>query len=147
MNISPYFYLKKKNTITYSKSLFYLLTKNSPSDYSTKAIVKNDNIIVPYTIIKQSKIAKEQNVKEIVLLASERPDRNTSIRSTLDLWGLSSYIDYIYTTSELAFLEGLTPIFEGGFLSPSELKKISEILAFVKILIPSNKFKILRSKI
>ncbi len=132
---------KAPNTITYSKSLFYLLTKNSPSDYSTKAVVKNDTIIVPYSIIKKSKQAKEQNVKEIVLLASERPDRNTSVRSTLDLWGLSSYIDYLYTTSELSFLEGLTPIFEGGFLSPSELKRISEILAFVKILIPSSNLK------
>ena len=132
---------KAENTITYSKSLFYLLTKNSPSDYSNKAIVKNDNIIVPYSIIKQSKLAKDQNVKEIVLLASERPDRNTSIRSTLDLWGLSSYIDYLYTTAELSFLEGLTPIFEGGFLSPSELKRISEILAFVKVLIPSSNLK------
>ncbi len=132
---------KEPNTITYSKSLFYLLTKNSPSDYSSKAIIKNDNIIVPYSIIKKSKLAKKENVKEIVLLASERPDRNTSVRSTLDLWGLSSYIDYLYTTAELSFLEGLTPIFEGGFLSPSELKKISEILAFVKVLIPSTNLK------
>ena len=132
---------KDPNTITYSKSLFYLLTKNSPSDYSTKAQIKNDNIIVPYSIIKKSKQAKDLDVKEIVLLASERPDRNTSVRSTLDLWGLSSYIDYLYTTAELSFLEGLTPIFEGGFLSPSELKKISEILAFIKLLIPSTNLK------
>ena len=137
---------KAPNTITYSKSLFYLLTKNIPSDYSSKAVVKNDNIIVPYSIIKKSKIAKDQNVKEIVLLASERPDRNTSIRSTLDLWGLSSYIDYLYTTAELSFLEGLTPIFEGGFLSPSELKRISEILAFLKILIPSSNLNYYENK-
>jgi 7,8-didemethyl-8-hydroxy-5-deazariboflavin synthase CofG subunit len=137
---------KKENTITYSKSLFYLLTKNSPSDYATKAQFKNDAIIVPYTIIKKSKMAKDENVKEIVLLASERPDRITSVRSTLDLWGLSSYVDYIYTTSELAFLEGLTPIFEGGFLSPSELRKISEILAFIKILIPSTNLKYYEQK-
>ena len=115
MNISPYFYLKKKKHHYLFKIIILSTNQKFPSDYSTKAIVKNDNIIVPYTIIKQSKIAKEQNVKEIVLLASERPDRNTSIRSTLDLWGLSSYIDYIYTTSELAFLEGLTPILKADF--------------------------------
>lgn len=137
---------KKQNTVTYSKSLFYLLTKNSPSDYTSKAVVKNDNIIVPYSIIKKSKVAKDQNVKEIVLLASERPDRNTSVRSTLDLWGLSSYVDYLYTTAELSFLEGLTPIFEGGFLSPNELKKITEILAFIKILIPSTNLKYYEAK-
>lgn len=137
---------KEPNTITYSKSLFYLLTKNSPSDYSSKAQFKNDNIIVPYSIIKKSKQAKDLDVKEIILLASERPDRNTSVRSTLDLWGLSSYIDYLYTTAELSFLEGLTPVFEGGFLSPSELKKISEILAFVKILIPSTNLKYYETK-
>ena len=79
-------------------------------------------------------------------MASERPDRNTGVRSTLDLWGLSSYIDYLYTTAELSFLEGLTPVFEGGFLSPSELKKISEILAFVKILIPSTNLKYYENK-
>lgn len=132
---------KDQNTISYSKSIFYLLTKNLPSDYSSKAEVKNDSLIVPYTIIKKSKVAKDQDVKEVVLLASERPDRNTSIRSTLDLWGLSSYVDYLYTTAELSFLEGLTPIFEGGFLSPNELKKLSEILAFLKILVPSSSLK------
>jgi len=137
---------KDADTITYSKSIFYLLTKNLPSDYSSKAEVKNDSLIVPYTIIKKSKVAKDQNVKEIVLLASERPDRNTSIRSTLDLWGLSSYVDYLYTTSELSFLEGLTPIFEGGFLSPAELKKLAEILAFLKILIPSTSLKYYETK-
>ena len=137
---------KDPNTISYSKSMFYLLTKNSPSDYSSKVKVKNDDIIVPYTIIKKSKVAKDENVKEIVLLASERPDRNTSIRSTLDLWGLSSYVDYLYTTAELSFLEGLTPIFEGGFLSPAELKKLSEILAFLKILIPSTNLKYYEEK-
>tara|TARA_A100001015_G_scaffold219974_1_gene247544 strand:+ start:1731 stop:2798 length:1068 start_codon:yes stop_codon:yes gene_type:complete len=131
---------KQKNTITYSKSMFCLLTKQRPSDYAisfTNNKIKNE-LLVPYTVIKKAKIAKEQNVKEIVLLASERPDRNTNIRSTLDLWGLSSYIEYLYTTSELSFLEGLTPIFEGGFLSLAELKRISEMLAFIKLLLPSS---------
>ncbi|MGC6366676.1 MAG: hypothetical protein ACON35_01595 [Candidatus Marinamargulisbacteria bacterium] len=137
---------KDPDTISYSKSIFYLLTKNLPSDYASKAEVKNDTLIVPYTIIKKSKIAKDHDVKEVVLLASERPDRNTSIRSTLDLWGLSSYVDYLYTTAELSFLEGLTPIFEGGFLSPTELKKLSEILAFLKILIPSSSLKYYEQK-
>ena len=123
-----------------------MLTKNLPSDYSSKAEVKNDALLVPYSIIKQSKHAKDLDVKEIVLLASERPDRNTSVRSTLDLWGLSSYLDYLYTTAELSFLEGLTPVFEGGFLSPTELKKLSEILAFVKILIPSSSLKYYETK-
>jgi len=137
---------KKPNSVTYSKSLFYLLTRNLPSDYSSKAVVKNDALLVPYSIIKQSKSAKDQDAKEIVLLASERPDRNTAVRSTLDLWGLTSYVDYLYTAAELSFLEGLTPVFEGGFLSPSELKKIAEILAFVKILIPSSNLKYYESK-
>ena len=55
-------------------------------------------------------------------------------------------MDFIYTNAELAFLEGLTPIFEGGFLSPTELKKISEILAFVKLLIPSSNLKYYEKK-
>ena len=115
---------KQKNTITYSKSMFCLLTKGFPSDYriTEDALMKN-NLLVPYTVIKKAKQAKEKNVKEIILLASERPDKATNIRSTLDLWGLSSYIEYLYTTAELSFLEGLTPIFEGGFLSPLELKR------------------------
>ena len=130
---------KNEKTITYSKTLFYQLTKHSPSDYTIgEAKSKKDDLIVPYSIIKASKVAKEENVKEIVLLASERPDKITKVRSTLDLWGLSSYVDYIYTNAELSFLEGLTPIFEGGFLGPTEIQKISEILAFIKVLIPSS---------
>lgn len=138
---------KNEKTITYSKTLFYQITKNAPSDYTIgEAITKKDDLIVPYSIIKAAKLAKEENVKEIVLLASERPDKITKVRSTLDLWGLSSYIDYIYTNAELSFLEGLTPIFEGGFLGPTELKKISEILAFVKLLIPSSNLKYYEKK-
>ncbi len=148
-DIDPFFVLldeKKPKTITYSKSFFYLLTRNLPSDYTAKPIVKNDSLVVPYTIIKKAKIAKEASVREIVLLASERPDRNTTIRSTLDLWGLSSYVDYLYTTGELGFLEGLVPMFEGGFLSPAEIKKMSEILAFLKILIPSSELAYYQKK-
>jgi 7,8-didemethyl-8-hydroxy-5-deazariboflavin synthase CofG subunit len=138
---------KDPKTITFSKSLFYLVTNTPPSDYNLKKISSSkENINVPYSIIKQSKLAKKENAKEIILLASERPDRNTSIRSTLDLWGLSSYTDYLYTSAELAFLEGLTPIFEGGFLSPSEMKHVSEILAFFKILIPSTNIKYYEEK-
>jgi 7,8-didemethyl-8-hydroxy-5-deazariboflavin synthase CofG subunit len=138
---------KNEKSITYSKTLFYQITRNKPSDYIVGQInPKRDDLIVPYSIIKAAKIAKEENVKEVVLLASERPDKITKIRSTLDLWGLSSYVDYLYTNAELAFLEGLTPIFEGGFLGPTEMKKISEILAFVKILIPSSSIKYYEKK-
>jgi 7,8-didemethyl-8-hydroxy-5-deazariboflavin synthase CofG subunit len=138
---------KNEQTITYSKSLFYILTKNTPSDYTFgKSIANKEDIIVPYSIIKKSQQAKKEGVKEIVLLASERPDRNTNVRTTLDLWGLSSYADYLYTSAELSFLEGLTPIFEGGFLSPHELKKLSEIFAFFKILIPSTNLKYYEEK-
>ncbi len=138
---------KNDKTITYSKTLFYQLTKHSPSDYTIgEAQTKKDDIIVPYSIIKAAKLAKDENVKEIILLASERPDKITKVRSTLDLWGLSSYVDYIYTNAELAFLEGLTPTFEGGFLGPTEIKKISEILAFIKVLIPSSNLKYYEKK-
>jgi 2-iminoacetate synthase ThiH len=138
---------KEPKTITFSKSLFYLVTNTPPSDYNLKTISSTkESLNVPYSIIKRSKLAKKENVKEIVLLASERPDRNTNIRSTLDLWGLSSYTDYLYTSAELSFLEGLTPIFEGGFLSPSEMKHVAEILAFFKILIPSTNLKYYEEK-
>ncbi len=131
---------KQPDTITFSKSIFMILTDNLPSDYLvTKQ--KSDNLLIPYSIIKTAKEAKKENVKEIILMASERPDKITHVRSTLELWGLSSYIDYLYTTGELCFLEGLTPIFEGGFLSASEIKYFSEILAFLKIIIPSSNLK------
>lgn len=137
---------KDPDIVTYSKSVFYLLTQNLPSDYTSRVETKNDRLLVPYTIIKKSKEAKKKNAREIVLLASERPDRNTSVRSTLDLWGLSSYIDYLYTTSELSFLEGLIPVFEGGFLSPLELRQLSEIMAYLKILIPTTNIRYYEKK-
>ena len=47
-----------------------------------------------------------------------------SIRLKLDLWGFSSYADYLYTVAEICFLEGLIPVIDAGVLTPTELKKL-----------------------
>lgn len=127
----------ESNTITYSKVAFVSLTKSLPIDY-LKLKSKLNSIEIPYSIIKTAKKARDEMAKEIIFFASERPDKNSKIRSTLDLWGLSSYSDYLYTTSELVFLEGLTPTFEVGLLSPSEIKRLSEIIAFYRLTMPGS---------
>ena len=125
------------NVITYSKALPFSLTNVNRHSYAYSRVSRPEDLAVPYSSIKVTKEAREQGVREILVWAGERADKYPHIRATLDLWGFYSYVEYIYTVCELAFLEGLVPVLELGFLTPDEMKKLSEVVAVFKIMIDS----------
>jgi 7,8-didemethyl-8-hydroxy-5-deazariboflavin synthase CofG subunit len=128
---------ENKDVITYSKSLPIILSRSCRNDCPYCGFHRKDNITVPYSTIKLVKAARANGVREGLYIAGERPDRLSEIRATLDLWGFNSYVDYLYTLCELGFLEGLIPVVDVGFLSPVELKKMSEICALGRITLDS----------
>lgn len=121
------------NVVTYSLSSQIQLSKICfPSCFSC-SYKRKENLIVPYTTIKSAKEYRSQNIREIIYNANERPDLFPQVRASLDLWGFTSYIDYLYTVCELGFLEGLIPIIDTKFINPADLKKMSEVSALIRI--------------
>lgn len=90
---------------------------------------------VPYTTIKRHKEARQRHIRDVLLVGGERSYKFNDIRAILDLWGFEQYTDYLYTLSELAFLEGVMATLEVGFLSPIEMKAIKEIVLGLKIMV------------
>ncbi|NBV42202.1 7,8-didemethyl-8-hydroxy-5-deazariboflavin synthase subunit CofG [bacterium] len=125
------------NVITYSLATPFTLTHLCRNECSYCAFQRRDNLTVPYSTIKVAKTARTMGIREGLYIAGERPDKFSNIRSLLDLWGFTSYLDYVYTISELGFLEGLIPTIEIGFLSPIEMKKMVEVCASTKIMLDS----------
>ena len=125
----------RPNVCTYSLSQLIYLT-NKTRQYQPHTNFRGfDNLLVPYSTINTAKQARLEGAREALFIANERPDRSPEIRTTLDLWGFTSYINYLYTVTELAFLEGLIPVIDVGFLSPIELKQMTEICALFKLLL------------
>ena len=118
---------EKKDTVSFSKSLNLLLTSQGRSFGPYINFNKRNPLTIPYSTIKHFKEARDLNARELYLISAERPDTNTATRSTLDLWGFDSYLNYVYTIAELAFLEGLIPVLDLGLLTPGELHKLKEI--------------------
>ena len=110
--------------------------------YPYAKMLPTDNLVVPYSVIKPAKKARANGTREVFIFAGDRPDRNPRVRSNLDLWGFSSYIEFVYTICELCFLEGLIPVVDPGFLGPRELKRLSEIISLLRIQIddPQNPY-------
>ncbi len=125
------------NIVTFSRALMVSLTRMCRNDCGYCGFHRKDNLTVPYSTIKLAKMARANGAREVLYAAGERPDKFPQIRATLDLWGFDSYLEYLYTVCELGFLEGLIPVIEVGFLSPVEMKKLSEICAVVKIMLDS----------
>ncbi|MBT5855669.1 7,8-didemethyl-8-hydroxy-5-deazariboflavin synthase subunit CofG [bacterium] len=122
------------DVITYSPSHSIIITRRCRNKCPYCVFNRLDNkLTVPYSTIKPCKAIRQLGVREVIYMAGERPDKFPEIRSSLDIWGFGSYLEYLYTMAELGFLEGLIPIIEVGFLSPTELKKMSEIAALIKI--------------
>ncbi len=116
-----------KGVISYSRSTTHNLYSYSEKKYS--------NLIVPYTTIKQSKLARQYGVREAVYEVFHRPDKSPILRSMLDLWGFDNYHNYLYTICELGFLEGLIPVIDFGFLTPDEINDLMEVVAIIKTFI------------
>ena len=125
------------SVVTYVPSYTFPLTRMCRNACSYCSFSRKDNLVVPYSTIRQAKQAKELGAREAFFLSGERPDKLPHIRATLDLWGFQSFSEYIYSVSELSFLEGLVPVIELGFLSPKELKDLSEVNAAIKIMLDS----------
>ena len=137
----------EKKPITYSKAIMIPLSRLCRNKCQFCGFVGEDKLSVPYRTIKMFKEAKSKGIKEAVFEIGERPDKFNEVRSLLDLWGFSSYVNYVYTVCELSFLEGLIPTIEAGFFSPKELIKLKEIVASIKIMIDCMDEKILKSDI
>lgn len=125
------------NTITYSLAAPFTLSRMCRNHCPYCSFRKRDTLAVPYSTIKLAKKARLVGAREGVYVAGERPDKFSQIRAVLDLWGFASYLDYVYTICELGFLEGLIPVIEGGFFSPTELKRLSEVCAVTRIMLDS----------
>lgn len=125
------------NVVTYSLATPVAFTRLCRNECPYCSFNRRDNLTVPYSTIKPAKAARLIGVREGAYIAGERPDKFTNVRSLLDLWGFSSYLDYVYTICELGFLEGLIPTLEVGFLSPVELKKMVEVCAINKVMLDS----------
>ena len=106
---------------------------------------RNQDLTVPYSTIKTFKAAKKAGAREAHLVAGERPDKFHAIRAKFDVWGFNSYIEYIYTIAELAFLEGLLVNLEVGYLSLTELKYLKEIITSVEMSLESTNRDFLQS--
>jgi FO synthase subunit 1 len=101
-------------------------------------------LIVPYSTIKICSQIKKQGVKEVLFVSGERPDNFAAVRARLDLWGFSSYIEYVYTICELVFLEGMIPSIDIGYMRPEEMQIIRRISANVNCMLDTVDPKVLQ---
>ena len=99
---------------------------------------QRDKFLVPYSVIKVAKQSRQQGAREAIIQFSDRPDNYGSLNSLFDLWGFNSFADYLYTLSELCFLEGLLPTLDASFLSPKEILHLSEVICCFKFSLLSN---------
>lgn len=125
---------REETDITYSNTVDVVLSPACRNKCGYCRFSKrNDDLTVPYSTIKVFKAAKKLGAREAHLVAGERPDKFHAIRAKFDIWGFNSYIEYIYTIAELAFLEGLLVNLEVGYLSLTELKYLKEIITSVEM--------------
>jgi len=133
--------MNENGVITYSRSVSIVLSNicsTSCNYYDKKYLdeVKNlaeVDLMVPYEVIKICKAARKKGVKEATLICGERPDQFTAVRSKLDSWGFTSFIEYIYTVCELCFLEGILPSIDIGYLNQEEVDEIRRITSSMVI--------------
>ncbi len=126
-------YLDSSDIITYSNAVDIILSSACRNQCTYCSFGgRQKDLVVPYSTIKVFKAARKAGAREANIVSGERPDRFHGIRAKFDVWGFNSYIEYIYTISELAFLEGLLVNLNVGFLSLSEMKYLSDIVATVE---------------
>jgi len=134
----------KNKLITYSKSSIISLTKfcRNKCGYCYYR-EDNSSITVPYLTIKVSKEARSADCREALFVSGEHPSKFSLVRSTLDVWGFDSYVDYVNTVCEMSFLEGLLPVIDVGYLNIEELKKIRRIVSVLRIMLESTDKRLL----
>ena len=90
----------EKNIVTYSLALTLPVTRFCKNACVYCNFSKNESLVIPYSTIKHSKLARNKGAREIYLVGGERPDTSQIIRTDLDLWGFNSYVDYLYNLAE-----------------------------------------------
>jgi len=127
-------YSDSKEIITYSSAIDIVLSSACRNQCSYCHFSKRKaDLVVPYSTIKHFKAARRAGAREANIIAGERPDRFHPIRAKFDVWGFNSYVEYVYTVAELAFLEGLLVNLNIGYLSYNELKYLQEIVSTVEV--------------
>lgn len=125
---------KKEKIITFSLSAVLPVNRCCRNRCGYCGFATNDyGLAVPYNTIKVAKSAVKKGAKEILIVAGERPDRFQPIKNTLDLWGFPSYVRYLYTICELAFLEGLLPKICVGYLTLPEMALLREVSVALEV--------------
>ncbi|MDR1997275.1 MAG: 7,8-didemethyl-8-hydroxy-5-deazariboflavin synthase subunit CofG [Candidatus Margulisbacteria bacterium] len=130
-----------KSIVTYSRSATIDLSRICSAlcaycDYPVNNLDQNQfELTIPYSTIKLCAQAKKAGVKEVIFQAGERPDNFAAVRARLDLWGFSSYIEYVYTVCELVFLEGLLPSINIGYISKDEMQIIRRMSSALYMMI------------
>ena len=127
--------------ITYSRSVSVVLSNicaSSTSYFGATHVNKvrdygEVDLLVPYSAIKLCKEARKKGIKEVTLISGEHPDQFAAVRAKLDLWGFTSFIEYIYTIAELCFLEGLLPVIDVGSLTKEEVNQIRRIASSIVV--------------
>lgn len=136
----------EKPIITYSNSITITLTnfchnKCKYCDFPDPG----GPLMVPYHTIKCFKQARFRKAREANIVSGERPDTINLIRAKLNTWGFDSFAEYIYTICELAFLEGLLPHLNVGYLTPRELRLLRDIVVSMEMNIETTNRELLES--
>lgn len=138
--------LEGNKIITYSNSITITLTnychnKCKYCDFPHSG----EPLTVPYHTIQCFKQARFRKAREVNIVSGERPDTINLVRAKLGTWGFNTFADYIYTICELAFLEGLLPHLNVGYLTPKELKMLREICVSMEMNLETTNKKLLES--
>lgn len=124
--------------ITYSRAVDVILSRVCRNSCGYCGFAKKkEKLLVPYSTISIFKKARKLGAREASLISGERPDKYNYISAKFDVWGFNSYMEYIYTVAELAFLEGLLVNLNIGYLSFNEMKYLQEIAASLEITLES----------
>ncbi len=121
------------NVVTFSKALLVTLSGMCTPVATLGTFQKKEDLAVPYSTIKVTKSWRNKGCREVVYKSSERPDLLPHVQASLELWGFNSYVDYLYTVCELGFLESQIPVINLGFLTPNEMKTLTEVAALIKV--------------
>ena len=83
------------NVLTFSYAVPFTLSRMCRNQCPYCSFRKRDTLTVPYSTIRTAKKVRQLGVREALYVGGERPDKFSQVRSVLDLWGFSSYLDSI----------------------------------------------------
>src|SRR5947208_1538997 len=81
--------------------------------------------------------AKRRNVKELLVLTGERPDRHAGVRERLAALGFDDFVAYVVWCCERALERGLLPHTNLGVLSREDLARLRHVTASQGLMLES----------